>query len=442
MRKTSVLMHEHFAVQRFMRYNKSMVEIVIGKNEEGQRLDRFLRKYLTAAPLSHIYRIIRKDVKVNGKRAKDDYDLNGSDVIQLYLNEDEIKDLRGARGEAKAKPVKKTFRIAYEDDDILICDKPAGLLTHGDKTEKSNHLTNQVQGYLMGKGEFDPADEKTFSPSPVNRIDRNTTGLVIFAKNYDALKKLNSLIRNREKIRKFYLTVVSGVIGDEVTLTGMIEKDEARNVSRMTGGGASIGAVGSESSAAGREADAAGFETSAAGSESSAAGREAGAAGSESSATGREAGAAGSETAAAGPEASAAGREAGATGSGKIAVTHVKPVLTGRIPGIPGGFFTVAEVEIETGRTHQIRVQLAESGHPLAGDPKYGETQVNKALRDRFGLTHQLLTAWKLEFGDLDADFPEISNKTVHAKLPKDFDQIKAAIQKSTKKSMGKGKRA
>ena len=349
-----------------MRYNKSMVEIVIGKNEEGQRLDRFLRKYLPEAPLSHIYRIIRKDVKVNGKRVKDDHDLDEGDVISLYLTEEEVSGLRGSRGEEKARPVRKTFRIAYEDDDILICDKPAGLLTHGDKTEKSNHLTNQVQGYLVGKGDFDPASEKTFSPSPVNRIDRNTTGLVIFAKNYDALKKLNSLIRNREKIRKYYLTVVSGMIKEDVTLTGSIEKDEARNVSRMT------------------EDD-------------------------------------GSESA-------------------KLAVTHVKPVMTGRIPGI--GFFTLAEVEIETGRTHQIRVQLAEAGHPLAGDPKYGDPQVNKALRDRFGLSHQLLTAWKLEFGDLKEDFPDISGKTVHAKLPKDFDQIKAAIQKSTKKSMGKGKRA
>ena len=378
-----------------MRYNKSMVEIVIGKNEEGQRLDRFLRKYLPEAPLSHIYRIIRKDVKVNGKRVKDDHDLDEGDVISLYLTEEEVRGLRGSRGEEKARSVRKTFRISYEDDDILICDKPAGLLTHGDKTEKSNHLTNQVQGYLMGKGDFDPASEKTFSPSPVNRIDRNTTGLVIFAKNYDALKKLNSLIRNRKKIRKYYLTVVSGMIKEDVTLTGSIEKDEARNVSRMT--------------------------------------------------------------------------ENEDSESAKLAVTHVKPVLTGRIPGIPGmqvkgapaggrnstagnkgsrkndkpdGFFTVAEVEIETGRTHQIRVQLAEAGHPLAGDPKYGDPQVNKALRDRFGLSHQLLTAWKLEFGDLEEEFPDISGKTVHAKLPKDFDQIKAAIQKSTKKSMGKGKRA
>ena len=86
----------------------------------------------------------------------------------------------------------------------------------------------------MEKGEFDPAGEKTFSPSPVNRIDRNTTGLVIFAKNYDALKKLNGLIRSREKIRKFYFTVVCGMISEETTLTGSIEKDEARNVSRMT----------------------------------------------------------------------------------------------------------------------------------------------------------------------------------------------------------------
>ena len=321
-----------------------MVEIEIGTNEKGQRFDRFLRKYLPKAPLSLIYRICRKDAKVNLKRVKDSYILEEGDVVQLYLSEEEVESFRKTE---ERKSVRKTFRTAYEDEDVLIADKPAGLLTHGDKNEKSDHLSNQVQGYLIAKGEYDPREEKTFVPSPVNRIDRNTSGLVIFAKRYDALKKLNEYIRTREKIRKFYLTIVLGKIDKEVTLRGMIEKNEDRNISRMT------------------------------------------------------------------------------DDSGKVSVTHVRPIKSGRIGR---NEFTLCEIEIETGRTHQIRVQLAEAGHPLAGDPKYGVPEVNRELLKRFGLGHQLLTAARLEFGEMD-DLPKLSGRKVEARLPQVFTKIKGSMR-------------
>ena len=321
-----------------------MVEIEIGTNEKGQRFDRFLRKYLPKAPLSLIYRICRKDAKVNLKRVKDSYILEEGDVVQLYLSEEEVESFRKTE---ERKSVRKTFRTAYEDEDVLIADKPAGLLTHGDKNEKSDHLSNQVQGYLIAKGEYDPREEKTFVPSPVNRIDRNTSGLVIFAKTYDALKKLNEYIRTREKIRKFYLTIVLGKMDKEVTLRGMIEKNEDRNISRMT------------------------------------------------------------------------------DDSGKVSVTHVRPIKSGRIGR---NEFTLCEIEIETGRTHQIRVQLAEAGHPLAGDPKYGAPEVNRELLKRFGLGHQLLTAARLEFGEMD-DLPKLSGRKVEARLPQVFTKIKGSMR-------------
>ena len=321
-----------------------MVEIEIGTNEKGQRFDRFLRKYLPKAPLSLIYRICRKDAKVNLKRVKDSYILEEGDVVQLYLSEEEVESFRKTE---ERKSVRKTFRTAYEDEDVLIADKPAGLLTHGDKNEKSDHLSNQVQGYLIAKGEYDPREEKTFVPSPVNRIDRNTSGLVIFAKRYDALKKLNEYIRTREKIRKFYLTIVLGKMDKEVTLRGMIEKNEDRNISRMT------------------------------------------------------------------------------DDSGKVSVTHVRPIKSGRIGR---NEFTLCEIEIETGRTHQIRVQLAEAGHPLAGDPKYGAPEVNRELLKRFGLGHQLLTAARLEFGEMD-DLPKLSGRKVEARLPQVFTKIKGSMR-------------
>lgn len=327
-----------------------MVEIEIGTNEEGQRLDRFLRKYLKGAPLSLIYKIIRKDAKVNLKREKNVYVLKDGDVIQLYLSPEEIE---GFRGSEERKQVRRTFRIVYEDADVLIADKPAGLLTHGDKNEKSDHLTNQVQGYLIEKGDFVPSKEKTFAPSPVNRIDRNTTGLVIFAKNYSALKKLTGYIRDRKCIRKFYQTVVCGEIREEQELTGFIEKDEQKNVSRMTGG----------------------------------------------------------------------------NDTDKSVVTRVRPLLAGYIKGLEGSLrnriFTLVEVEIETGRTHQIRVQLADAGHPLIGDAKYGDRGINKAFFAKYGLGHQLLTAERLEISGVADDYPALEGKSFHAKLPKVFENIK-----------------
>ena len=385
-----------------------MVEIGIGTNEQGQRLDRFLRKFLPGMPLSMVYRVIRKDVKVCGRRRGRDYMLADGDVIQLYLDQSLVDGFRGrshgatssdgsggehlaghgsgehevraaSKGSGRsmlARRPRKTFKIAYEDNEILIADKPAGLLTHGDRAEKSKHLTNQVLDYLIEKGEYSPRNEKTFSPAPVNRIDRNTSGLVIFAKNYDALKKFNEYIRTREKIRKIYLTVVCGRIASDMTLSGMIEKDEDRNISGMRkspeskkGHGQSRGGKGFDNRAAGGD----GLEED---------------------------------------EVKA-----------RTAVTYVRPLRSGTIKGMGDDEFTLAEVEIETGRTHQIRVQLSDAGYPLAGDPKYGDPVMNRKLHERFGLTHQLLTAARLEFRDMD-EYPELSGKTVEARFPKVFDEV------------------
>ena len=118
----------------------------------------------------------------------------------------------------------------------------------------------------------------------------------------------------------------------------------------------------------------------------------------------------------------------GSESKSRTAVTYVRPVKHGTIEGMGGMEFTVAEVEIETGRTHQIRVQLADAGYPLAGDPKYGDLKVNKKLREKFGLTHQLLTAAKLEFGDMD-EYPALAGKTVEARLPKVFCKVRSSIR-------------
>ena len=156
-----------------------MVKIEIKRNEAGQRLDRFMKKYLVNAPLSYIYKSIRKDVKVNGKRRTQESVLEEGDVVSLYLSDEEIERLTAKPAHRK---VKRQFHIAYEDDNIIAVEKPYGLLTHGDRTEKKNHLANQVVDYLIDTGAYNPRAEKTFVPAPVNRLDRNTTGLVLFGK--------------------------------------------------------------------------------------------------------------------------------------------------------------------------------------------------------------------------------------------------------------------
>ena len=208
-------------------YNGSMFKIEITENQANQRLDRFLKKYFNNASLGTIYKLIRKDVKVNGKRANESTLLANGDELTLYISDETAAGLRKEKRRVK---VKKQFKIAYEDDDLLIVEKPFGLLTHGDRTEKKNHLANQVIDYLIEKGDYNPRTETTFVPAPANRLDRNTTGLVIFGKNAAALQKLNRIIREKDQIHKLYLTIVAGDLERPVRLRAKMTKDETKNV--------------------------------------------------------------------------------------------------------------------------------------------------------------------------------------------------------------------
>ncbi len=315
-----------------------MVDFTISENESGQRLDRFLRKYMKNAPLSMIYKIIRKDLKVNGKRAHEDTILQGGDVIALYISQDRLSDLTRQKPRGHAR---RQFGIAYEDDNILIVAKPEGLLTHGDGREKKNTLANQVCGYLQDKGEFDPAKEKSFVPSPVNRLDRNTTGLVIFGKNAEALRAFTRYIRMRQHVSKRYVTLVKGTLEQSLTLHERIVRDQEANISRI----------------------------------------------------------------------------AKDLHEGKGAETLVKPMVS-------KNGFTVVDVELVTGRTHQIRVHMAHEGYPLIGDVKYGDRKTNEIARVRFGVTTQLLHAYQLQFGGLEGKYAYLNGKTIRANLPPKFGGI------------------
>ena len=130
-----------------------MIKIIITENQGNQRLDRFLKKYFDNAPLSHIYKMIRKDIKVNGKRLTNESMIQAGDEMTIYISEEDAKKLQKPLKQVRAK---KQFSVAYEDDNILVAEKPFGLLTHGDQTEKKNHLANQVVDYLIEQGSYSP----------------------------------------------------------------------------------------------------------------------------------------------------------------------------------------------------------------------------------------------------------------------------------------------
>lgn len=319
-----------------------MVRLEIGENEQNQRLDRYLRKYLKNAPLSYIYKAIREDVKVNGRRRQAGAELKAGDEILLYISDEEIGIFRR---KDKKTGVRCSVKTAYEDGNILVAEKPFGLLTYGDRHGEKEHLTNRVIGYLAGKGDYDPETERTFAPSPVNRLDRNTTGLVLFAKNYPALRDLNRLTRERNRIKKFYITIVRGELRQELFLKGKIIKDRKANKVALV------------------PDDEEGLE----------------------------------------------------------AETLVRPLETGR-------GYTLAEVEIVTGRSHQIRIHLAEAGHPVIGDPKYGDKGMNRLMNRKFGLSAQLLHAYRLNFDIDGGGLAYLSGLEVRAEFPELFRRIKDGL--------------
>ena len=367
-----------------------MRDITITANDAGRRLDRFLRKYLRNASLGEIYKLIRKDVKVDGRRRNESYMLNEGEILTLCMSDEVLASLTGEgqagktgktgpssrsgagahRAAAGTGKAKRQFRIIYEDDKVLIVSKPYGLLTHGDSHEKKNHLANQVKDYLIEKGEYDPRSEKVFSPAPANRLDRNTTGLVLFGKTSAALKALNEAIRE-DLTDKYYLTIACGVIDRDLTLTGSLTKDEKANKVRIY--------TGSSSAANAREV-----------------------------------------------------------------ITEVTP---GRHFSISGGAeVTLTEIRLVTGRSHQIRAHLAGIGHPLAGDAKYAHAadedairvsgispstrqeidNINEYFARRYRLTTQLLHAQRISFAEegLPEEIGYLAGKSFTAPLPPAFERI------------------
>ena len=351
-----------------------MREITITSNDAGRRLDRFLRKYLRNASLSEIYKLIRKDVRIDGKRRTESYILSEDEILTLYIADDVLDRLTGASdhrkvSEGSGSKAKRQFRIIYEDAAILVADKPYGLLTHGDRSEKKNHLANQVRDYLIQRGEYDPRSEKVFSPAPANRLDRNTTGLVLFGKTSPALKGLNMMIRE-DLTDKYYLTIVHGTVDRAMTLTGQLTKDEAHNK-------VSISGIHSDTV----------------------------------------------------PEDGIASLHTRNEDRSLPVLTEVRPLE--HLDFGNGMKATLLEVRLVTGRSHQIRAHLAGIGHPVVGDSKYSSSglqvrKLNDHLAKTCRLSTQLLHAYRIIFAKngLPVTLEHLEGRSFTAPLPPVFRRI------------------
>lgn len=286
-----------------------MKEFTISSNDCSQRLDKFILKAVPLLPKTLLYKYIRlKRIKVNNKRSEIAYKLQLGDVIQLYINDEYFED----NPKEVFKLVRPDIEIVYQDDNIMLVDKPLGLVVHEDSQNSVDTLINRVLSYLYQNNMYNPEDELSFAPALCNRIDRNTRGIVIVAKTAEALRIINDKIKKRQ-VDKFYLCVVSGVmLKQEDTLTHYHIKDGATNVVKV-------------------------YDNQ--------------------------------------------------VPNSKTMITKYKTLKT-------SAENSLLEVELKTGRTHQIRVHLAHICHPLIGDGKYGHNSVNKKYQQR----NQLLYSYKLKF--------------------------------------------
>ncbi len=360
-----------------------MQEIIITDKNEGQRLNKFLGRYMDQAPQSFIYKMLRKkNIKWNGKKASGNEILSVGDRVQIFMTDETISKFRkdgqipvilrekaddkqeldevgNASSFPHVKDPLKGIDILYEDADILIVNKPVGLLSQ--KADADDYSLNErIVDYYRAKYGADDL----FTPSVCNRLDRNTSGILLAGLSLKGSRVLSKVLKERT-MDKYYLTIVSGRVQDSGTIKGFLSKKENHNQVNI-------------------------FST-------------------------RE--------------------EAVASGIDKPAFieTRYEPLEYGVFQKME---FTLLKVKLVTGKTHQIRAHLRYIGHPIIGDGKYGLKSVNAVMKKEFGLRNQLLHAYEITFPVSERELPENLRGTVlHAGLPGQFETIATAIFQKDKKS-------
>lgn len=214
-----------------------MIEIKISENDSGRRIDRFLKIYFEKAPLSFIYKNLRKkNIKLNDKKASPEDILETGDIIKLYIADDTINKFKKS---VKISKNSKKPDVLYEDENVILVKKPVNMLTHNDSREYKDNALDRMVDYLIAKEEYNPRIEKSFRPAFVNRLDRNTSGILIGAKNLNALQILNEGIKNHE-VEKHYITIVSGNVKEDFNVEINLKKTENNVMVKSSDGKKSI----------------------------------------------------------------------------------------------------------------------------------------------------------------------------------------------------------
>lgn len=314
-----------------------MREFIINESENGLTLEKYVFKVLKTAPMSFIYKLFRKkDIKVNGHHEDKKYRLSTDEVVAIYITEQQFEEFLKDKELVPNTKIKDW--IVYEDDNVLFVNKPKGLLVQKSAPHDES-LDQYVIEYLMATNQYNPNKEKGFVPGPAHRLDRNTSGLVVFGKNHNALTLLFDLFKNHDLINKHYLALVVGQVEKEKdTIDAPLYKDEETNTVRVAK-------------------------------------------------------------------------------NGKTAKTVYKLIKKYHE-------YSLLDVTLLTGRTHQIRVHMAYINHPIIGDNKYGDFDANKIFKQKYGFSSQFLHAYKMGFGDLPAPLTNLSRKEFTAEPREDVADI------------------
>lgn len=314
-----------------------MQSIRVTKNEASQRLDKLLAKYLNKAPKSFLYKMLRKkNITLNGKKADGTEKLVENDEIKLFLADETIAKF----SELLIEETKEDIQILYEDDNILLINKAVGMLSQ--KAEKTDvSLVECIITYLLENNQLTKEQLRSFKPSICNRLDRNTSGLVVAGKSLIGLQTMAELFKDRT-IDKYYHCIVKGNVENKQIINGYLNKDEKTNKVTIT----------------------------------------------------------------------------------DKPIEGAEPIVTEYEPLKSNGEYTLLEVKLITGKTHQIRAHLQSIGHPIIGDYKYGNRTVNEQMKKTYQLENQLLHAYRVHFPKLEGQLSNLSDKEFTAPRPAMFEKI------------------